>query len=159
MPKVNTPAYVAQVGGTHYQSEIQHWDLVVDNGIGYLEGCASKYVTRARKKTGREDLLKAITYIDKIIAKGAQGYVRPPFFMRWVMRFMEAWKHEVPVSVTPPIDFGAFAKANGLTAQEGLAVRLICDWRQGEDLDLAKKIVEQMIFDIDRKRAAEASGG
>jgi hypothetical protein len=150
MPEANA----TQVGGTHYQADVQHWDLVTDNGIGYLEGCASKYVTRARKKHGRQDLTKALHYIDKIIEKGQKGIVRPPFFMRWVMRFMEAFKHEVPVSVTPPVDFGAFAKANGLTARESLCVRLICDWKHGADLLDAKKIIQAIIDDLDAAAAA-----
>jgi hypothetical protein len=58
-----------QVGGDHYKKHgaIQHWDFVVSNGLGYLEGCATKYVARHKKKNGKEDLLKAKHYIDKIL--------------------------------------------------------------------------------------------
>jgi hypothetical protein len=60
--------YVKQEGGDHYQSVYQHWDWVTDLGMGYLAGCATKYVSRWWKKNGIEDLKKAMTYIDKIIA-------------------------------------------------------------------------------------------
>ena len=56
---------VTQVGGTHYNSPYQHWDLVADLGLDYLRACATKYVTRSRKKNGREDLKKAVSYLEK----------------------------------------------------------------------------------------------
>lgn len=54
-----------QVGGQHYSGTYQHWDWVVDCRLGYLDGNASKYVARWRKKNGREDLEKALHYIEK----------------------------------------------------------------------------------------------
>lgn len=60
--------YVAQEGGDHYQSIYQHWDWVTDIGMGYLAGNATKYITRWRKKNGLQDLLKARTYLEKMIA-------------------------------------------------------------------------------------------
>jgi hypothetical protein len=61
-------ANLTQVGGEHYRRQkIQHWDFVVANGLGYLEGCATKYICRHREKNGKQDLLKAIHYIQKII--------------------------------------------------------------------------------------------
>jgi hypothetical protein len=56
-----------QVAGTHYAGVYQHWDYVrraLENR--YLEGCASKYVARCRKKNGAQDLEKAIHYLEKI---------------------------------------------------------------------------------------------
>lgn len=54
-----------QVGGDHYKSEYQHWDFVIDTGLHYLLGCATKYISRHEKKNGAEDLKKAIHYINK----------------------------------------------------------------------------------------------
>jgi hypothetical protein len=62
--------YVAQEGGDHYQAEYQHWDWVGDVGLGYLAGCATKYVSRWWKKNGLQDLLKARTYVEKMIVSG-----------------------------------------------------------------------------------------
>jgi hypothetical protein len=62
------PANDKQVGGTHYQSTIQPWDFVLANGLGFLEGNAVKYITRHKKtKTGKQDLEKAIHYLQKAI--------------------------------------------------------------------------------------------
>lgn len=57
-----------QVGGNHYASStgVQHWDWVTVNEMGYLEGNATKYVSRWRKKNGLQDLEKAIHYVDKL---------------------------------------------------------------------------------------------
>lgn len=69
-------ANARQVGGSHYQSEYQHWDFVrLCLGNRYLEGCFSKYVARHRKKNGLQDLGKALHYLDKIIELfGAEQY-------------------------------------------------------------------------------------
>ena len=56
-----------QVGGSHYAAAYQHWDLVEDWGVGYLEGCATKYLTRWRKKNGVQDLEKALHYATKLL--------------------------------------------------------------------------------------------
>lgn len=56
-----------QVGGTHYQTEIQPWDFIVANNLGYLEGNVIKYVVRYKSKNGVEDLKKARHYLDKLI--------------------------------------------------------------------------------------------
>jgi hypothetical protein len=53
-----------QVGGSHYKSEYQHWDLVINLGMHYLLGCASKYVTRV-KQDAFEDHQKARHYVSK----------------------------------------------------------------------------------------------
>lgn len=54
-----------QVGGEHYKSHYQHWDFITDTGAHYLLGCATKYLTRHRKKNGKEDLEKSIHYLEK----------------------------------------------------------------------------------------------
>jgi hypothetical protein len=56
-----------QIGGDHYKTKYEHWDLVIKTGMGYLEGCATKYVSRWRKKGGVADLEKALHYVDKIL--------------------------------------------------------------------------------------------
>jgi hypothetical protein len=66
---------VEQVGGTHYaggavcphcRGALQHWDLTASEP--YLEANATKYILRHRSKNGFEDLKKAISYIEKIMA-------------------------------------------------------------------------------------------
>lgn len=57
--------HVDQVGGTHYSAAFQHWDWAAETGLGYLEGNASKYLARHRKKGGRQDLEKALSYVEK----------------------------------------------------------------------------------------------
>jgi hypothetical protein len=62
-----------QVGGSHYNKEYQHWDFVCDVKLHYLLACATKYVSRWRKKNGVEDLEKAIHYIEKAREKRVKG--------------------------------------------------------------------------------------
>lgn len=57
-----------QVAGRHYRGQkVQTWDFVSQNEIPYLDGNAIKYIARHREKGGKEDLEKAIHYIEKMI--------------------------------------------------------------------------------------------
>jgi hypothetical protein len=63
VPKSNT----RQVGGSHYQAEIQHWDFAASQGFDYFQGQITKYVTRWKKKGGLDDLHKAAHFLQKYI--------------------------------------------------------------------------------------------
>src|SRR5215469_10587897 len=56
-----------QVGGDHYQSQIQHWDYVIANNLDYFQAQITKYVTRWKKKGGIRDLEKALHFLEKYI--------------------------------------------------------------------------------------------
>jgi hypothetical protein len=61
-------AIETQVGGDHYSKmKIQPFDYITQNGIGFAEGCAIKYLSRWRSKGGVEDLKKARHFIDMLI--------------------------------------------------------------------------------------------
>ena len=57
-----------QVGGSHYKKfKIEIWDFIEQNNIPYLEGNAIKYIARWREKGGRDDIKKAIHYLEKLL--------------------------------------------------------------------------------------------
>lgn len=57
-----------QVGGSHYKDlKIQPIEYIHANGLDYFEGNVIKYITRHRKKNGKQDLEKAKHYIDLLI--------------------------------------------------------------------------------------------
>ena len=57
-----------QEGGGHYKDmKIQPVEYIHGNGIGFIEGCVIKYVSRWRKKNGVEDLRKARHFLDMLI--------------------------------------------------------------------------------------------
>ena len=57
-----------QVGGDHYsKKEIQPWDFILANNMGYLEGNIIKYISRWKDKGGIADLYKAQHYLEKLI--------------------------------------------------------------------------------------------
>ena len=54
-----------QVGGTHYKEySIQPIEFIVANGINFCEGNAIKYICRHGTKGGRQDIDKAIHYLE-----------------------------------------------------------------------------------------------
>ena len=56
-----------QVGGTHYRTPFQHWDLAHELDLGYFEGQITKYLTRHRFKKGKEDAEKALHFAQKLL--------------------------------------------------------------------------------------------
>lgn len=65
---------ITQVGGIHYGGGYGHWDWVIDLGIGYLPGNATKYIVRHRHKNGRQDLEKALSYVRKMVEVGPERW-------------------------------------------------------------------------------------
>lgn len=123
-----------QVGGQHYASEYQHWDFVDDvlNGM-YLEGVISKYITRWRKKNGREDLLKADHYLDKLIETN-EAYLA----------------HGGSASSNKKWDpdytrVEEFRFANDLGHTECQILLILSGWATTEDLQRAKALLQELI--------------
>lgn len=58
-----------QVGGNHYKTSFQHWDVLHRIGFGseYYVGQATKYLTRWRKKHGIRDIRKGQHFLEKLI--------------------------------------------------------------------------------------------
>ena len=63
-------SYKKQIGGSHYKNmKIQPSKFINDNKLLFAEGNAIKYICRHRFKNGKEDLLKAIHFIEMIIER------------------------------------------------------------------------------------------
>ena len=59
-----------QIKGSHYQKyKIQPSKFVVENKLLFPEECAIKYIIRHQDKGGKDDLLKAIHFIEMIIER------------------------------------------------------------------------------------------
>lgn len=66
--KCKTTALMEQVGGSHYKDmAIQPVEYIHRNGLGFIQGCVIKYVSRYKAKGGVEDLRKARHFIDLLI--------------------------------------------------------------------------------------------
>jgi hypothetical protein len=98
MPSAND----TQVGGSHYVSPLQHWDMVAGNDVDYFLGQVSKYVTRWRGKNGLQDLQKSLHFLEKK---------------------MEVIQHPVGL-----VDMDAYANSNRLSEQERVICWLCAHW-------------------------------
>ena len=57
-----------QPGGDHYKKRaIQPIEYIIKNGMNFLEGNVVKYVTRYKDKGGKQDLEKAIHYLELLV--------------------------------------------------------------------------------------------
>lgn len=61
------PANDRQVGGDHYEGELQHWDIVYQAKLDYFQGQITKYVMRHKDKNKLQDLQKAQHFLEKYI--------------------------------------------------------------------------------------------
>lgn len=131
---MNDKTYVAQVGGTHYLSEYQHWDWAIDLKLPYLEGNATKYISRWRsaKGEGLKDLRKALSYIDKLTKVSD--------------------KRELPVEhATLMEQTRRFAKVNNLTSMEYHSCLNIAGWQDVIVLLGVREAVDRMIRNAEAK--------
>lgn len=113
-----------QVGGAHYKGGFQHWDMVIAGHVPYLEGCATKYLVRHKRKNGKEDLEKALHYVAKI---------RENWIILGVVRVdrstVDRLLHQYP-------ELGPYTRE---------AVRKILNWEQPADLYFVEDLIRQII--------------
>ena len=71
-----------QIGGEHYKRmKIQPTEFIAANDIPFIEGNVIKYVCRHTHKNGKEDVLKAIHYLNLLIEYHYESNdVRDPVF-------------------------------------------------------------------------------
>ena len=119
---------VEQVGGDHYEAAYQHWDWAPETGLPYLEGCATKYLDRWRKKDGLEGLKKAISYLEKVKTHGLT--VCPPAGER---KMRSHWK------------LLKYMEARMMNPDDASIIQLIDDWRTHRDLDIAIAAIKELI--------------
>lgn len=65
--------YPNESAPTHYDKPIQPWDYMESimseqAFVGYMQGNIIKYVSRFEEKGGRQDLIKARHYINKLLS-------------------------------------------------------------------------------------------
>lgn len=126
---MQSQTHVEQVGGSHYQAQYQHWDLIDDCNVSYLEATATKYLDRWEKKNGIQDLQKAITYLQKRISCMSvfdHHSTMRQFTMRGVK--MLNW----------------FNSTNMPAAERDICT-VIFFWEEKEDLEQAVKMIQKLI--------------
>lgn len=119
-----------QVGGTHYKTRYEHWDMAADAKLGYFEGQITKYVTRHRKKKGREDVEKALHLAVKLRERHrADDKTLPP------IRDLSY----------PYLEYLRYITENDLQPLEYSVIRKTIRWLYAEDLDRIVAGIERML--------------
>ena len=128
-----------QVDGDHYSASIpdfQHWDWVECLSVPYLEGCATKYLVRWRRKDGVSGLRKAHSYVSKILQLHEAG-----------LRYARVTRDERALHFT-----GRLIQAYGLTEEEAELMHLVTFWLGSQDLQQALSALARL---IDEQRRGE----
>lgn len=126
-------AEVKQVGGRHYEADYQHWDWALETGLGYLEGSATKYVSRWRSKGGVQDLKKALSFVRKLRAHA--DTVEPAGNRR-------RWD---------PVKLDRYIKAANLGQLEAIFTKQMDHWINVTGLDAAELTLEELIDEAMRE--------
>jgi hypothetical protein len=117
----------SQIGGNHYKTTYEHWDLCVKIPLGYLEGCTTKHVSRWRKKLGIQDLQKALHYLDKLMEVATYD----------VKRNYDQMHADLEVE--------RFVEANALTHMEYQYIFILCTYINEKALRSARNILMKII--------------
>jgi len=126
---LSTTANSRQIGGDHYKSKYEHWDFVEDVGMGYLEGNATKYISRWRKKAGVQDLDKGLHYVDKLRELNKRsGKQRRRNRITGGQRLVDTCAER-------------FCTANELQPTERLIITLLTTWKDDADLLSARTLL------------------
>ena len=121
-----------QVGGTHYKTGFQHWDLVLMLGLPYLPAQVTRYLSRWKKKNGLQDLEKAYHYINKMVEQ-------------------ELERHEQAVALVKN-----FVRENQLGEEEKSVFNMLVNYQlgDGDRLFMARDAIKRLI-EIEKERIAE----
>ncbi len=110
--------HVQQVGGDHYEVRgQQHWDVMEEADIAYLEATATKYIIRWRKKGGSEDLRKAASYLERAVVegRGARRLALPPVVAALVRSYaLLPWEQHLLELILLSGSVGDFSEAASL---------------------------------------------
>jgi 5'-deoxynucleotidase YfbR-like HD superfamily hydrolase len=116
-----------QHGGDHYKrTPYQHWDFVLDTDQSYLQGCASKYITRYKDhEDGVEtNLNKAIHYCEKAQEAANEGRLKN-------------------TACCDPSRLAQYAEANRLDSLETEAIGYIIEGRWGAAREVARELLRK----------------
>ena len=142
----SSPANARQVDGDHYRRfTYQHWDFVVDARLGYLEGCATKYIERHAHKNGVKDLEKAEHFVQKMYECARQGRLKP-----------------ATGDMTRALNRFTGERVNCGMERELDAIMMVCCWVDRGDLEVALRLVQALKEEYaaaDATRAYVAQGG
>jgi len=116
-----------QIGGDHYKTtgDLQHWDLF---GPEYLVGCATKYVSRWRRKGGNEDLEKALHYTQKL-KEGCKKYPK-------------TWRNPMELDIDT---FNEWVFQSDLNMTEQTIIVRLIYWNDVDDIDIAIELIKDLI--------------
>ena len=131
-------ANAEQIGGSHYKSKFEHWDLVEETGMGYLEANCSRYVVRWRAKDGLEGLKKAHHYARKLLEVVATG--------KRVNKAMIGTRKDNDGKLLRGAEF---CQINSLTKTETDVVLRLINWQTSDHIQEIMALITGMIDGYD----------
>lgn len=140
---MQSQTHVEQVGGNHYQGEYQHWDMVEEYRVSYLEANATKYLQRWEDKGGVQDLRKAISYLDKRIKLVEAEQDINSFISRG-----RAFS-------VPYMKMVRWFDSCSMKSSERTICAIVLNWDSVDDLNTAIGLIEQLIMADDSTKLNE----
>ena len=107
-----------QVGGDHYAKlKIQPVEYIHANGLGFIEGSVIKYVTRHKSKGGKQDIEKAIHFLELLLkmeygeSAKKEDTVEPKYTDKCNARFINKYKMQSGCYATCQVHTGSIVDA------------------------------------------------
>jgi hypothetical protein len=125
-----------QVGGSHYAGSNgpQHWDIMETYAVPYLEGNATKYLSRWHRKNGVQDLEKALHYVEKLINTVDNGF-----------RDGSSTSINRGRRVVPSATILQFATEQGMGTASTQVVTRLLTWKSVDELQVARLMIKLII--------------
>lgn len=129
-----------QIGGAHYKKMGQQpVDLFAATGCSFFEGSVIKYVCRYKDKNGKEDLKKALHYVNMI--KNYE-YENLGFFGKLWKRF-KGWRNKRRRSLSAKI---FFFKNYPMELDQELIIEFVLWHQDPSDLNAAAVLIEDLYY-------------
>lgn len=116
-----------QIGGEHYKkATFQPWDWALQRhgSLGHYEVSIIQYVTRFREKGGKQDLEKAMHYLDKMIYEHSRNDY-----------------YNMANKLRGSTQLTMFRDQNKIDKYQSQVVHLMAIWHDVSDLEMAKSII------------------
>lgn len=127
-PKSTGSALSRQVAGSHYDLPIQPMDFAMTQLYDFATASILKYVSRHRRKNGRQDIEKALHIIELRKEITVKHDLRRLLDAVRALRQVSGLTWVSNVSNTSRDDMAVYIEVNGFTGNDAKALRALHDW-------------------------------
>jgi len=133
-----------QVGGDYYkQFAIEPTRFAHENNLPFIDGCIIKYVCRHSYKNGKEDLEKAIHYLELLLEWDNNIYTLLDSLIKCIKKVSYVDKFKISVD--------EFLAGNNIYMEESVIISYVCLRREVNGKEYIHKAIKQIKMLIEKE--------